>query len=103
MSYRRMLVRVAALGLGVFASLAGPSAFAKGPSDDQIRIILLRESLASYPGNCPCPDNLDRAGRRCGKRSAYSKPGGYSPLCYPSDVTPGMIKEWRARQQQAVS
>ena len=25
-------------------------------------------------------------GKRCGKRSAYSKPGGYEPLCYVSDI-----------------
>ena len=26
-------------------------------------------------------------GKKCGKRSAYSKPGGYQPLCYKSDIT----------------
>ena len=26
-------------------------------------------------------------GNKCGKRSAYSKPGGYEPLCYISDIT----------------
>ena len=25
-------------------------------------------------------------GKKCGKRSAYSKPGGYQPLCYISDI-----------------
>ena len=25
-------------------------------------------------------------GKKCGKRSAYSKPGGYEPLCYVSDI-----------------
>ena len=25
-------------------------------------------------------------GNKCGKRSAYSKPGGYEPLCYVSDI-----------------
>ena len=28
-----------------------------------------------------------RNGKECGKRSAYSKPGGYEPLCYVSDIT----------------
>ncbi len=32
----------------------------------------------SYTGNCPTPDSLDAAGRRCGARSAASRPGGYS-------------------------
>lgn len=35
-------------------------------SDSQIRQRIVADSLASYPGNCPCPYNTDRAGRRCG-------------------------------------
>lgn len=31
----------------------------------------------TYTGNCPTPESLDSAGRRCGARSAASKPGGY--------------------------
>lgn len=30
-----------------------------------------------YTGNCPTPESYDAAGRRCGARSAASKPGGY--------------------------
>jgi hypothetical protein len=71
------------------------AAFAKDLSDDEIRDTLIRLSIASYVGNCPCPENRDRAGRRCGARSAYSKPGGKSPLCYAQDVTPEMIKQYR--------
>jgi len=66
-------------------------------SDAQIRQAIIRQSLASYPGTCPCPYNTDRAGRACGRRSAYSRPGGYAPICYDSDVTPQMIARWRAR------
>ncbi|HEY2033076.1 MAG TPA: hypothetical protein VGH02_05270 [Rhizomicrobium sp.] len=69
-------------------------------SDAQIRQAVIRESLASYPGNCPCPYNVDRAGRSCGRRSAYSRPGGYAPICYESDVTPQMIDDYRARHGQ---
>lgn len=64
-------------------------------TDDEIRRILIRQSIATYSGNCPCPYNTDSAGRRCGKRSAYSKPGGASPLCYPQDVTEEMIERYR--------
>lgn len=53
---------------------------------------LIEQSIQAYPGNCPCPYNRDRAGRKCGKRSAYSKPGGRSPLCYEEDVTDEMIE-----------
>lgn len=35
-----------------------------------------------YVGTCECPYDLMRNGRRCGGRSAYSRPGGRSPTCY---------------------
>jgi len=53
--------------------------------------ILMAKSQSSYSGSCPCPNNVDRGARRCGARSAYSRPGGASPLCYPRDVTSDMI------------
>lgn len=58
---------------------------------------LIQESVASYPSSCACPEDRDRAGRKCGKRSAWSKGGGYAPLCYASDVTPAMIAAFKAR------
>lgn len=65
-------------------------------SDADIKRKIIAQSIASYSGSCPCPYNTDRAGRKCGKRSAYSKPGGYSPICYESDVTQEMIEDYRA-------
>lgn len=62
---------------------------------DAIADELIARSIARYPGNCACPYNHDRAGRSCGRRSAYSKPGGEAPLCYPSDVTNAMIEAFR--------
>lgn len=56
-------------------------------SDAQIRQRIIRESIASYSGACPCPYNVMRNGRSCGRRSAYSRPGGAAPICYPQDVT----------------
>ena len=67
-------------------------------STAKIQNILIKRSHAYYSGNCPCPYNTTRAGRRCGKRSAYSRPGGASPLCYPSDVSSAMVAQYRARQ-----
>ena len=58
---------------------------------------IIAESLDSYPSSCACPYSRDRAGRRCGKRSAYNKPGGYSPVCFPGDVTKAMINAFRSR------
>lgn len=58
---------------------------------------IIAESVASYPSSCACPYNRDRGGRRCGRRSAYSKPGGYAPICFPGDVTTSMIEAFRQR------
>jgi len=46
---------------------------------------------------CACPNDRMRNGRSCGSRSAYSRPGGASPLCFPSDVTAEMINSYRSR------
>jgi uncharacterized membrane protein len=76
-------------------ALAAPTASAKGLSDDAVKQAIIQQSLQAYPGHCPCPYNTDSAGHSCGRRSAYSKPGGYAPLCYPADVTPEMIRRYR--------
>jgi len=34
-------------------------------------------------------------GRKCGRRSEYSREGGEAPLCYAKDVTPEMVQAWR--------
>ena len=82
-------MRALALLAAAAAVLAAAPALAQ--SDAQIKQRLIRQSIAEYPGSCPCPYNTDRAGRSCGRRSAYSRPGGHAPLCYPSDVTPAMV------------
>lgn len=80
----------------LFVAVAGAQAKTE-LSDAQIRKILIAESRAEYSGNCPCPYDTDKAGRRCGKRSAYSREGGAAPLCYDRDVTPEMIRAYRER------
>lgn len=57
---------------------------------------IIERSIRNYSGNCPCPYNTMRNGRRCGGNSAYSKPGGRSPICFPSDVTETMIAAFRS-------
>jgi cell division septation protein DedD len=84
--------RLAGLWILVVLSVADP---VEAKTDREIKLELIRQSLSSYSGNCPCPYNTDRAGRRCGKRSAYSRPGGRSPLCYESDVTTQMVADYR--------
>lgn len=66
-------------------------------STSKIKRILMKRSIARYSGNCPCPYNRDRAGRKCGRRSAWSRPGGASPLCYARDVTVAMVTNYRVR------
>ncbi len=77
------------------ASMAFQPALAR-ESEAKVRQEIIRESIASYPSTCPCPYNTDRAGRSCGARSAYSRPGGYSPKCYARDVTPADMAAYRA-------
>jgi hypothetical protein len=69
----------------ILACLAGSPAAAQ--SDAQIRQRIISESIAAYSGACPCPYNVMRNGRSCGGRSAYSRPGGAAPICYPGDVS----------------
>jgi hypothetical protein len=69
-------------------------------TDDAIKQEIITESIAGYRGSCPCPYNTDRAGSRCGARSAYSRPGGASPICYAKDVTPKMVDDFRRKTGQ---
>ena len=68
-----------------------------GPSDAEVIKKIIAESIAEYEGPCACPYQSDRAGRSCGKRSAYNRPRGAAPLCFDKDVTPEMIANYRGR------
>lgn len=91
-----MKLRVMA-GAMLLALGAIQGAVAQEPTDDEIKQQIIRQSIARYSGNCPCPYNSASNGSRCGKRSAYSRPGGASPTCYQGDVTASMIDQWRKR------
>ena len=56
---------------------------------------MIDESIANYPGKCACPYQIMSNGKRCGKFSAYSKPGGYDPLCYFDDITENIIASYQ--------
>lgn len=93
----------AAVWFALVALISGP-VLAKDNavlSDDAIAQVLIGRSIASYSGNCPCPYNSASNGSRCGGRSAYSRPGGASPLCYKEDVSVDSIKRYRAQRQLA--
>lgn len=76
----------------------GSSSTKKELSDQRIKKLLISRSVSQYSGNCPCPYFTDRAGRRCGKRSAYVRLGGASPLCYKSDISDKMIQQYKEFQ-----
>jgi len=69
-------------------------------TDAEIKQGIIKESIASYRGSCPCPYSVDRAGRMCGRRSAYSKPGGAAPICYEKDVTQKTVDDYRRRNKE---
>lgn len=66
-------------------------------TDSEIKNLIIKESISKYHGNCPCPYNRASNGTRCGKRSAYSKSGGYSTMCYESDITEEIINNYKAK------
>src|SRR5438445_9569234 len=77
-------------GITALVILLAAPALAREPlSDAQIRQAIIQDSIARYQSTghpCACPDNLARNGSRCGGRSAYNRPGGASPLCFPQDA-----------------
>jgi hypothetical protein len=91
--------RLALAGPGglVVGALVAALAFsaAAAQSDAQVKQQIIRQSLTSYPGPCPCPYSVMRNGRSCGGRSAYSRPGGYAPICYPADISQTEVADWR--------
>jgi len=72
-----------------------PAVAGSSLADAQVKELIIQQSIDSYPGTCPCPYSRARNGSRCGGRSAYSRPGGYAPICYTSDITKEMIAKYR--------
>jgi hypothetical protein len=72
-----------------------------------IAVVIIAASITAYrqsgPGPCACPDDTDRAGRRCGKRSARDRAGGWTVYCYPIDVPVALIKASIAGQSPNLS
>ena len=70
-----------------------------GVDTAKIIALILAASRAAYHARgrpCACPDDTMRNGRRCGGNSAYSRPGGARPLCYPTDVSADMLARYRS-------
>jgi hypothetical protein len=90
----RWIVTAAMLAVAAGMQVSG-AASALWNTDGAVRWRVISDSLRDYHGPCPCPYSPLRRWHVCGEDSAYSKPGGSSPLCYPSDVTDAMLREFR--------
>jgi hypothetical protein len=89
---RRTIIAIIALLI-----LAAPAAAQRAPSDSEVAQAIIRECLAIYHAErpCACPEDTARNGSRCGRRSAYNRPGGAAPRCYVTDVRPEEIAGYR--------
>jgi len=87
--------RLAATILGLWLASSAAIVHGEALSDAEVRQRIIQQSIASYPGSCPCPFNTARNGSRCGRRSAYSRAGGYSVLCFDSDVSDDAVARYR--------
>ena len=68
-------------------------------TDAAIIVLIIAASVAAYKAMgkpCACPSDTMRNGRTCGNNSAWARPGGVKPLCFPTDVTASMIAAYRA-------
>ena len=75
---------------------ASPEAL-KQLSETRIRQQIMLESQAPYRGRCVCPyQTRDAKGRSCKGRheTVTTLP---KPICYPQQVTPAMIRNWKQR------
>jgi hypothetical protein len=85
--------------------LAAPATAQRAASDNDIAQAIIRECLAIYHAErpCACPEDTARNGSRCGRRSAYNRPGGAVPRCYVKDVRPEEIADYRNGKKDFVA
>ncbi len=98
----RALAEAVLLTTLLIAYAADGKPLAPAPAEADVRRAIIDQSIADYKATshpCACPYDAARNGLSCGRRSAYSRPGGAAPLCYPKDITDGMVQDWRARHQ----
>src|ERR1700761_2010117 len=94
----QIIVGFALLLLAVLPALA----FTDTQTDEQIAAQIIQASRAAYYATghpCACPEDLARNGSRCGGRSAWSRPGGAEPKCYPKDVSQAEIETYRSQHR----
>lgn len=90
-----ILLAIVALAAAYFwATVAYPESL----TDSRIVTKIIAASRNEYYATghpCACPYDHARNGSLCGGRSAYSRPGGAEPKCYPKDVSAGEIADYR--------
>lgn len=97
-AYTKVMFRIRA-GMLAFCLLTAIAVGADSPSDTEVREMIVAQSLHGYAGSCPCPYNVDRAGRQCGARSAWNRPGGSSPICFTHEVSDDQVRAFRDRMR----
>ena len=90
---------ILALGLSgctgiVHSDVAQDAGF--GPTDAEIRQMMIRASIRAYSDSCVCPYDLASDGSQCSEQSVYSKAEGDKPLCFEHDVDEAMVEEFRS-------
>jgi hypothetical protein len=71
-------------------------------TDDQVRREIIRQSVAEHHAEgerCVCPYDPAPDGSRCGGESAYDRRTGKIPICYPEDVSDGLVRVWRDQEK----
>lgn len=93
----RLALSLALLACASTVWSQGPAAL----SSAQVKQRIIADSIAAYPGRCPCPYNAAKNGSACGGRSAWSRQGGYAPICYEREISSEMVMKWRQEQGAA--
>jgi hypothetical protein len=93
------VARLSALACALVLPLAcGALGKPVGLTDAQVAAQIIAASRNTYYATghpCACPYDRARNGSSCGRRSAYSRPGGAEPKCYPQDVSKSEIERYR--------
>ncbi len=63
--------------------------------DGEARDLIIRGSISSYEGDCPCPYSIDKERNECGENSAYRQSPG-SIKCYPGDISEDELQQFRS-------
>jgi hypothetical protein len=66
----------------VLLAIVFAAALIGGPSIALAQKAMTPQQYHKDKGPCACPDDKDKAGHKCGKRSAFCQPGGVEVQCF---------------------